>query len=187
MASDLLMKSKDAVVDALSQATDTLGLGSTPPPPPPDLPAAAKQAVYVDESLTADQQLATPPTGARDAPFASAVSALVALGQDITLFVKKAPSAAAPASAAAGSSSDAAAPDFEPITSSGLKKALKLSAAERKKLDKALAGKAEADRASEEARVRDERKRKEAAEVVLVEDEGLPKAVKVRSPMSSPA
>jgi len=186
MASDLLMKSKDAVVDALSQATDTLGLGSTPPPPPPDLPAAAKQAVYVDESLTADQQLATPPTGARDAPFASAVSALVALGQDITLFVKKAPSAAAPASAAAGSS-DAAAPDFEPITSSGLKKALKLSAAERKKLDKALAGKAEADRASEEARARDERKRKEAAEVVLVEDEGLPKAVKVRSPMSSPA
>lgn len=128
--------------------------------------------VYVDESLDA-ASLPSEPTGTQSSPYVSSVSAFLAQGPLVSLYVKKAPSATATA--------DEPKPDFEPISSSGLKKAKKLYEAEKKKLDKAAAGKEKADRDAEEARKREELKREEAAKIVLVEDASLPKATKART------
>lgn len=135
-------------------------------------PAGPK--IYVDESLDAASTAA--PTGAESAPYPSSVAALLAQGPAIALYVKKAKAGA-----------DEAAPSFEPITSSGLKKAKKLYEAEKKKADKLAAGKEKADRDAAEARKREELKREEASKVVLVEDASLPKATRVRSPASCAA
>lgn len=112
------------------------------------------------------------PTGTKAEPYPSTVAAFLAHGPDASIIVKKAKLPSAPA--------EEAAPDFEPITGSGLKKAKKLYELEKKKLDKAEAGKEKAAKEAEESRKREEKKREEAKSIVLTEDPSLEKAIRVR-------
>lgn len=115
-------------------------------------------AVYVDEAKGSD----TTGKGTKEAPYATTVGAMLALGSEISLFVKK--------SGAEGDKEEggADADGYAPISGAGLKRAKKgLEAAQKKKKKQE-----EASSKTQDAEETDAKKLEESKSVVLEEPKG---------------
>jgi asparaginyl-tRNA synthetase len=200
MVESILSKSKDAVVDALSAATEAMNVeNSDNSESSPSLPfepwpvelisfLPSLLSVYIDETLTPSADYK--PTGSQSSPYPTPLAALLARGPTSTnLFVKKALFPPKAAADIAGDALEKAANDvnitdpagYQPIAGAALKKAKKGYELEMKKREKEEANREKMQAKEEEDRKREEKKREEAGKIVLVEDPSLDKAKKVCS------